>query len=81
MTNDPILVLGGTGKVGRRAATLSWVDEGQKAHLSDGVQRVLGREPRDFTEYVERTIAAGAWAVPPGPRAEQVLAGVNAGQL
>jgi uncharacterized protein YbjT (DUF2867 family) len=29
-----------------------WIREGRNAHLSDGVQRVLGRSPRDFSEYV-----------------------------
>ncbi|MER6913526.1 NAD(P)H-binding protein [Streptomyces sp. NPDC000594] len=28
----------------------------------DGVQRVLGREPRDFESYAARTAAAGAWS-------------------
>ena len=31
-----------------------WIAEGRNAHLSDGVQRVLGREPRDFTDYVRQ---------------------------
>ncbi|MFD2348768.1 NAD(P)H-binding protein [Nonomuraea ferruginea] len=31
------------------------IDAGTNAHLSDGVRQVLGREPRDFTEYVEST--------------------------
>ncbi|MEN8129451.1 MAG: NAD(P)H-binding protein [Pseudomonadota bacterium] len=34
--------------------------DGRNAHLSDGVQRALGRAPRDFTEYV-RDVAAGVW--------------------
>jgi uncharacterized protein YbjT (DUF2867 family) len=38
-----------------------WIAEGRNAHLSDGVQRVLGREPRDFTTYAKTAAAAGAW--------------------
>lgn len=37
-----------------------WIAEGRNAMLSDGVQRVLGREPHDFVEYVRRT-PADAW--------------------
>jgi hypothetical protein len=25
------------------------------------VQRVLGREPRDFTDYVKATVGTGVW--------------------
>ncbi|MFC9846683.1 NAD(P)H-binding protein [Streptomyces sp. NPDC060223] len=35
--------------------------DGRNAHLSDGVQRVLGREPRDFSEFVREAAAAGTW--------------------
>ena len=38
-----------------------WIAEGRNAHLSDGVQRVLGREPRDFTDYVTATAPTGVW--------------------
>ncbi len=34
---------------------------GVTAEVTDGVRRVLGREPRDFTDYVARAAAAGAW--------------------
>ncbi|WP_026066314.1 NAD(P)H-binding protein [Actinoalloteichus spitiensis] len=30
-------------------------------HLSDGVRQALGREPRDFADYVATTAAAGGW--------------------
>ncbi|MFC5829974.1 hypothetical protein [Nonomuraea insulae] len=30
-------------------------------HLSDGVQRALGRPPRDFARFVKDAAAAGAW--------------------
>jgi len=35
--------------------------DGRNAHLTDGVQRALGRAPRDFTDYVRDANAAGAW--------------------
>ncbi|MEZ4837287.1 MAG: hypothetical protein R2873_35695, partial [Caldilineaceae bacterium] len=36
--------------------------DGRNAHLADGVQRALGRAPRDFTDYVRTTAATGVWA-------------------
>jgi uncharacterized protein YbjT (DUF2867 family) len=38
-----------------------WIREGHFADLADGVQRALGREPRDFTEYVRTTAGTGVW--------------------
>ncbi|MFF7780214.1 NmrA family NAD(P)-binding protein [Streptomyces tanashiensis] len=38
-----------------------WISENRFATLGDGVQRALGREPRDFTEYVRATAATGIW--------------------
>lgn len=35
--------------------------DGRNAALADGVQRALGREPRDFAEFVRDAAAAGAW--------------------
>jgi uncharacterized protein YbjT (DUF2867 family) len=40
----------------------SEVLDGRNAHLTDGVQRALGREPRDFSDYTRRTAATGVWA-------------------
>ncbi|GAA2244813.1 NAD(P)H-binding protein [Streptomyces amakusaensis] len=34
---------------------------GRNAYLSDGVQRVLKREPRDFAEYARDAAATGVW--------------------
>ena len=39
----------------------SEVLDGRNIELADGVQRALGRAPRDFTEYVRDAAAAGAW--------------------
>ncbi|MDQ1015355.1 NmrA family transcriptional regulator [Streptomyces afghaniensis] len=35
--------------------------DGRNAHLSHGVQEVLGRAPRDFTDFVREETAAGTW--------------------
>ena len=35
--------------------------DGRNAHLADGVQRALGREPRDFADYARDAAASGAW--------------------
>lgn len=36
--------------------------DGRNLPLADGVQRALGRAPRDFADYVRRTAATGLWA-------------------
>ncbi|MFF9485179.1 NmrA family transcriptional regulator [Streptomyces sp. NPDC014676] len=35
--------------------------DGRNAHLEDGVRQVLGREPRDFAEFVAEEAGAGTW--------------------
>jgi len=40
---------------------ITTVLDGRNAHLSDGVRRALGREPRDFSEYARATAATGVW--------------------
>jgi hypothetical protein len=35
--------------------------DGRNESVTDGVQRALGREPRDFADYVRTTVAAGVW--------------------
>ncbi|ANT62877.1 NmrA family transcriptional regulator (plasmid) [Salipiger sp. CCB-MM3] len=37
--------------------------DGRNAHLADGVQRALGRAPRDFTIFADAAAREGAWAV------------------
>lgn len=36
--------------------------DGRNEHLTDGVQRALGRPPRDFYDYARDVAATGAWA-------------------
>ena len=36
---------------------------GHNAYVTDGVQRALGREPRDFSDFVRDTAATGVWSV------------------
>ena len=35
--------------------------DGRNARLADGVQRALGRPPRDFADYARTTAATGVW--------------------
>lgn len=36
--------------------------DGRNAHVTDGVERALGREPKDFADYAREAAATGAWA-------------------
>ncbi|MFF1637805.1 NAD(P)H-binding protein [Streptomyces sp. NPDC058246] len=35
--------------------------DGRNSYLSDGVRQILGREPRDFTDFAREAAAAGVW--------------------
>jgi uncharacterized protein YbjT (DUF2867 family) len=35
--------------------------DGRNAHLTDGVQRAVGRRPRDFTDFARDAAASGVW--------------------
>jgi uncharacterized protein YbjT (DUF2867 family) len=41
--------------------------DGRNAQVTDGVQRALGREPRDFSEYARDAAATGVWNASPVP--------------
>ena len=43
------------------AQLLGEVLDGRNAYLTDGVQRALGRLPRDFTDWARDAAAAGVW--------------------
>lgn len=38
--------------------------DGRNTSLADGVQRALGRSPRDFSDYVRDTVSTGVWGSP-----------------
>ncbi|WP_120003393.1 NAD(P)H-binding protein [Nesterenkonia muleiensis] len=38
------------------------IRSGEDAHLSEGVQQALGREPLDFADYIADTVGNGRWA-------------------
>jgi uncharacterized protein YbjT (DUF2867 family) len=40
------------------------VFDGRNAVLGDGVQKALGREPRDFADFCRAAAASGAWNLP-----------------
>jgi uncharacterized protein YbjT (DUF2867 family) len=35
--------------------------DGRNAHLTNGIQRALGREPRDFADFARDAAATGVW--------------------
>lgn len=35
--------------------------DGRSAHVTDGVQRAIGRKATDFSDYLKKAIASGAW--------------------
>jgi uncharacterized protein YbjT (DUF2867 family) len=37
--------------------------DGRNAHITDGVQRALGRPPRDFAAFARAAAASGAWTM------------------
>ncbi|MEM7494336.1 MAG: NAD(P)H-binding protein [Pseudomonadota bacterium] len=41
----------------------STVLDGRNAYLCDGVQRALGRPPKDFADYAREVAATGVWSV------------------
>lgn len=40
----------------------STVLDGRNAHLTNGVERALGRPPKDFADYARNVAATGAWS-------------------
>lgn len=45
------------------AALIAEVLDGRNAYLTNGVQRALGRPPRDFAAYARETAACGIWSL------------------
>jgi uncharacterized protein YbjT (DUF2867 family) len=45
--------------------------DGRNAHLTDGVQRALGRPPRDFADYAREVAATGLWNEVHGSRGNE----------
>lgn len=37
--------------------------DGRNAYTTDGIERALGRKPRDFSEFASTALHAGAWSV------------------
>ena len=35
--------------------------DGRNAHVSPGVERAIGREPRDFADYARDAASTGVW--------------------
>ena len=47
--------------IGLIAYLFTEVFDGRNSHLEDGVQRALGRRPRDFADYARDAAAGGVW--------------------
>lgn len=43
------------------AALIAEVLDGRNSNLTNGVQRALGRAPRDFADYARNAAATGVW--------------------
>ncbi|MFI9332107.1 NmrA family NAD(P)-binding protein [Kitasatospora sp. NPDC052868] len=54
-------VLARAGLPGEFADLFTMILDGRNAHLSDGVRRALGREPRDFSDFAREAAATGVW--------------------
>jgi uncharacterized protein YbjT (DUF2867 family) len=53
----------GRDEIGLLAYLFGEVLDGRNAHLTDGVQRALGRPPRDFARFAAQAAATGVWRV------------------
>jgi uncharacterized protein YbjT (DUF2867 family) len=64
--------LAGAGVPAEYASLITYIFsevlDGRNAHLTDGVQRALGREPRDFGDYARETATTGVWDRAPAGR-------------
>ena len=65
-TTRSTVVLGETGKTGRRLAVEAVEHLAHTAHTAtelrgDGIQRALGRPPKDFAQYAYETAATRIW--------------------
>ncbi|MFE7558162.1 NmrA family transcriptional regulator [Kitasatospora sp. NPDC057500] len=56
-------VLATAGLPGEFADLFTTILDGRNARPADGVQRALGREPRDFADYARDAAASGVWNV------------------
>ena len=54
------------GDVEAYAELFATVLDGRNAYVSDDVERILGRPPRDFAAYVAATLPTGVWNVAAG---------------
>ena len=54
------------GEIEAYAELFTTVLDGRNAYLSGDVERILGRPPRDFADYVAATLPTGVWDVAAG---------------
>jgi hypothetical protein len=75
----PVSIEDFAAALGDQAVPSEWIEllvylfqevfDGRNAHLADGVQRALGRAPRDFADYVRDAAATGVWNPAPARHA------------
>jgi uncharacterized protein YbjT (DUF2867 family) len=65
------LILAKEGLPGEFVDLFTLILDGRNASLTDGVQRALGREPKDFSEFAREAAASGVWDVADEPAASR----------
>jgi hypothetical protein len=75
----PVSIENFAARLDEQAVPSEWIEllvylfqevlDGRNAHLADGVQRALAREPKDFADYARETAASGVWNPAPARRA------------
>lgn len=60
-TDEYVKVLEENGMSPEFVELFSNILDGRNAHLTDGVQRALGRAPRDFGDFARAAAASGVW--------------------
>lgn len=56
-------ILASEGLPGDFVDLFTLILDGRNASVTDGVQRALGRDPKDFSEFAREAAATGVWAV------------------
>lgn len=58
------IMLAGEGLPREFVDLFTLILDGRNASLTDGVQRALGREPKDFRQFAQEAAASGVWGRP-----------------
>ena len=55
--------------------------DGRDAHVTDGVRRAVGREPREFSDYAREAAASGVWNAPTEVVERELTSALGRGRL